>query len=197
MVFSRATYNFVSSEEVERFGLKLELRQRTLKTMNFVARPILREAKGVVIQIGSWAGTINFSVVPLYDFKVILGMEFHREYKAGKTNVVVDALIRKVKLVATQMRDDVEAYVKMCLIYQHDKKTNQKPTSLLEPLPIPERPWESLSIDFIVSLPKVDGRSSIIVVVDRFSKYATFIPTSKECLAERTVEFIMRNIVKH
>ncbi|KAF3777201.1 hypothetical protein EJ110_NYTH46337 [Nymphaea thermarum] len=41
-----------------------------------VAKPILRDAKGVAIQIGNWAGTTNFPVVPLDDFKVILGMEF-------------------------------------------------------------------------------------------------------------------------
>lgn len=47
---------------------------------------------------------------------------------------------------------------------------------MLEPLPIPERPWVSLSMDFIVNLSKIDGFEYIIVVVDRFSTYATFIP---------------------
>ncbi|CAN6455079.1 unnamed protein product [Victoria cruziana] len=96
-----------------------------------------------------------------------------------------------------QMRDDVEAYVKTCLICQQDKGTNQKTAGLLEPLPIPERPWESLSMDFIVSLPKVDGYSSVLVVVDRFSKYATFIPASKECPAEKTAELFVKHIVKY
>ncbi|KAE8692579.1 hypothetical protein F3Y22_tig00110831pilonHSYRG00022 [Hibiscus syriacus] len=77
------------------------------------------------------------------------------------------------------MGDDVEAYVKTCLVCQQEKIEQKKPAGLLQPLPIPERPWESLSMDFIVGLPVTDGFSSIMVVIDRFSKYGTFIPASK------------------
>ena len=76
-----------------------------------------------------------------------------------------------------QMRDDVEGYVRTCLICQQDKGTNQKAACLLEPLPIPERPWDSISMDFIVSLPKVEGFSSILVVVDRFFKVCHLHPS--------------------
>ncbi|KAE8712759.1 hypothetical protein F3Y22_tig00110229pilonHSYRG00017 [Hibiscus syriacus] len=77
------------------------------------------------------------------------------------------------------MGDDVEAYVKTCLVCQHDKIDMKKPVGLLQPLPILERPWESFSMDFIVGLQNTDGLSSIMVVVDRFSKYGTFISASK------------------
>jgi hypothetical protein len=46
-----------------------------------------------------------------------------------------------------QMRDDVEAHVRTCLVCQQDKVEQQHPGGLLEPLPIPERPWESVSMD--------------------------------------------------
>jgi hypothetical protein len=52
-------------------------------------------------------------------------------------------------------------------------------------------------MDFIVSLPKEDGFSSILVVVDRFSKYATFIPATKESPAEKTAELFVKHIVKY
>ncbi|KAE8657632.1 hypothetical protein F3Y22_tig00116984pilonHSYRG00043 [Hibiscus syriacus] len=78
-----------------------------------------------------------------------------------------------------QMGDDIEAYVKTCLVCQQDKIEQKKPAGLLQPFPIHERPWESLSMDFIVGLPVTDGFSSIMVVIDRFSKYGIFIPTSK------------------
>ncbi|KAL0430882.1 UNVERIFIED_CONTAM: Transposon Tf2-11 polyprotein [Sesamum radiatum] len=74
-----------------------------------------------------------------------------------------------------QMRDDVETYVRTCLICQQDKADHQKKAGLLQPLPIPTRPWESVSMDYISGLPKVGDLGSIIVVVDRLSKYATFI----------------------
>lgn len=76
------------------------------------------------------------------------------------------------------MRDDIEAYVQTCLICQQDKGEQQLPAGLLEPLPVAEEPWESVTMDFIMALPKSKGCSTIMVVVDRFSKYATFIPCS-------------------
>jgi len=74
------------------------------------------------------------------------------------------------------MKDDVEAYVKTCLVCQQDKIEQGAPAGLLEPLPIPHRPWESVSMDFIVRLPTSEGYNWVLVVVDRYSKYATFIP---------------------
>lgn len=59
--------------------------------------------------------------------------------------------------------------------------------SLLEPLSISEHPWKGLSMDFIKSLAKMDGYDFILIFVDRFSKYTTFIPVSKECLNYRTI----------
>ncbi|KAJ8471221.1 hypothetical protein OPV22_025564 [Ensete ventricosum] len=66
---------------------------------------------------------------------------------------------------------------------------------LLEPLPVPERPWESISLDFISSLPAVGGLGSILVVVDQFLKYATFIASSLHCSAEEVAK-LMKNVVK-
>ncbi|XP_022762182.1 glycine--tRNA ligase, mitochondrial 1-like [Durio zibethinus] len=50
---------------------------------------------------------------------------------------------------------------------------------MLEPLSVPARSWESISLNFISGLPKVGDLEAILVVIDCFSKYATFIPTHK------------------
>ncbi|XP_057508584.1 uncharacterized protein LOC130791472 [Actinidia eriantha] len=63
------------------------------------------------------------------------------------------------------MQDDVELYVKTCLVCQQDKVEQSRPAGLLEPLPTPDQPWESISMDFITSLPKSEGKGTIIVVV--------------------------------
>ena len=55
------------------------------------------------------------------------------------------------------MRDDIEAYVQTCLVCQQDKMDHQLPAGLLELLPATIRPWESVSINFIKSLPKSEG----------------------------------------
>ncbi|KAE8705397.1 cytochrome P450 78A7-like [Hibiscus syriacus] len=95
------------------------------------------------------------------------------------------------------MGNDVEAYVKTCLVCQQDKIEQKKPAGLLQPLPIPERPWESLSMDCIVGLPVTDGFSSIMVVIDRFYKYGTFIPASKVCPAEEAARLFLKHVVKY
>ncbi|KAE8729756.1 cytochrome P450 78A7-like [Hibiscus syriacus] len=95
------------------------------------------------------------------------------------------------------MKDSVELYVKTCLAYQQDKVENRQPAGLLEPLPVPQRPWDSITLDSISVLPKSEGYGSIMVVVDRFSKYGTFIPCPKDCTAEEAARAFFKNVVKH
>ena len=52
------------------------------------------------------------------------------------------------------MRDDVAVYVKTCLVCQQDKVERDRLLRLLELYPVPQKPWESVSIDFIAALPK-------------------------------------------
>lgn len=95
-----------------------------------------------------------------------------------------------------RMRSDIDEYVKSCLVCQQDKIEQKKTSGLLEPLPIPNRPWESVSIDFISALPEVDGCGSIMVVVDRFSKYGIFIAAPRHCSAESAAQLFLSNVVK-
>ncbi|KZV49272.1 hypothetical protein F511_38757 [Dorcoceras hygrometricum] len=96
-----------------------------------------------------------------------------------------------------QMRDQVELYVKTCLVCQQDKVENKQPAGLLEPQPTSEHPWDSITLDFISYLPKSDGFGSIMVVIDRFSKYGTFIPCPKDCTAEEAARLFFKNVVKY
>src|SRR4051812_47989376 len=72
------------------------------------------------------------------------------------------------------MDKEVEQYVRTCDTCQRNKSTRHKRFGLLEPLDIPNRPWEAISMDFIVALPESDGYTKVWVVVDRFSKMAHF-----------------------
>ena len=53
-----------------------------------------------------------------------------------------------------KLRDSVRDYVQSCIHCQRNKPTNQKPAGLLQPLPIPAKLWEQISMDLIVQLPK-------------------------------------------
>jgi IS30 family transposase len=57
------------------------------------------------------------------------------------------------------------------------KLQRHKPYGLLKQLPIPEQPWNSISMDFIEKLPKSSGYDTILVIVDRLTKQSIFIPT--------------------
>ena len=47
-----------------------------MKAVNSEAKRISELAKGVPIKIGTWSRSTNMMVVPLDNFKVILGMKF-------------------------------------------------------------------------------------------------------------------------
>lgn len=63
------------------------------------------------------------------------------------------------------MEEDVEPYVKTCLVCHLDKLEKQKEAG---PLTILERPWQSISMDFISYFPKVSGMASIILLLFLF-----------------------------
>ena len=91
----------------------------------------------------------------------------------------------------------MQTYVKSCLFFQMDNTERKKATGLLQPLPILEKPWERISMDFIIGFPKVRDFKSIFVIVDKFSKYFVFIHTPDACPAEEAARLFFNHVVKH
>ena len=86
------------------------------------------------------------------------------------------------------LKEDVKKYVQECLKYQQNKVQHQRKVEELHPLEIPKGPWQEISIDIIVSLPKSNGMDAIVVIVDQFTKMirlkATTINISSEGIAK-------------
>jgi hypothetical protein len=77
------------------------------------------------------------------------------------------------------MRSEVNKFVDKCRVCQYVKGKQQN-IGLYHPLTIPDRPWDTISMDFVLGLPRtIRGSDSIFLVVERFSKMAHFIPCHK------------------
>jgi len=95
------------------------------------------------------------------------------------------------------MKSRIADYVHGCTACAATKTSNQKPAGLLHPLPIPGKPWQHIGIDFVGPLPMTsDFFNSVLVVTDKFSKMAHFIPTTINVDAKQTARLLIDNVVK-
>lgn len=94
------------------------------------------------------------------------------------------------------MSASVHQFVKCCTICQQAKPDRSKYPGLLQPLPVPDGAWQVVSMDFIEGLPRSGRFNCILVVVDKFSRYAHFIPLSHPFSAADVAMAFMDNIYK-
>ncbi|QRW04042.1 Retrotransposable element Tf2 protein [Ceratobasidium sp. AG-Ba] len=92
------------------------------------------------------------------------------------------------------MKQQVNRFVETCEICQRSK--GHKQYAPQKPLPIPQKPWEDIAYDFIVKLPESQGMDSILVVIDRFSRQAHFIPCLESTNAEGVADLFIKEVWK-
>jgi len=90
----------------------------------------------------------------------------------------------------------VQQFIKQCQVCRQAKHLHTHPQGLLQPLPIPDGAWQNISLDFIEGLPKSEGYSVILVVVDRFTKYAHFLPLKHPFTAMSVARVLFDAVIK-
>ncbi|KAI0497126.1 hypothetical protein KFK09_023454 [Dendrobium nobile] len=122
--------------------------------------------------------------------------EFHGSAVGGHSGVQKTYRRIAAELYWKGMHRDVEEMVAKCEICQRNKYMAMSPGGLLQPLALPGRVWEEISMDFIDGLPRSEGFTVILVVVDRLSKYAHFIPLRHPYTAVTVASAFIREVVR-
>lgn len=121
---------------------------------------------------------------------------FHSSAIGGHSGIFPTYQRLKRMFAWNGMKLAVENFVKQCNICQHAKHEHTKPAGLLQPLPLPAGIWRELTMDFIEGLPLSGTANVIMVIVDRLSKYAHFVPLKHPYTAASVATAFLENVVK-
>ena len=95
------------------------------------------------------------------------------------------------------LRVDVKTFVQTCHMCQRNKASRQRPAGQLQSLPIPERRWGDVSLDFITKLPPTDsGNTQIVVYVCRLTKMVHLSALSTNVTAEDVARDFIHNVFR-
>lgn len=79
MLDTGATHSFIDVWEASRLGLNLIKGHGTIKAVNLEAKPVVGSAKDVLIKIGHWQRTFDFTIVPMDDYKIVIDLSFFQK----------------------------------------------------------------------------------------------------------------------
>lgn len=91
---------------------------------------------------------------------------------------------------------DTREFVAACSACARNKTPHQSSSGLLQPLPIPRRPWSHIAVDFVTGLPLSHGNTTILSIIDRFWKAAHFVALPKLPSAKETAEIMVKHVFR-
>ena len=137
-------------------------------------------------------------VPDLNDLRLRILQYNHDHILSGHYGQNKTLLLIRQKYFWPNLRTTVQDYCKSCTTCMRSKSQRHKPYGELQQLPIPEKPWNSISMDFIEQLPASSSFTSILVIVDRLSKQSIFIPTTDMINSPGLAQlFVMHVFSKH
>ena len=102
----------------------------------------------------------------------------------GDTRIAKTASRISSQLYWLKMYEEIKHFVQHCQVCHQAKLENLQPAGLLQPLPIPNKVWEDISMDFITGLPQSHVYTVIMVVVDLLTKFAHFCWNTHVCVCK-------------
>jgi hypothetical protein len=124
---------------------------------------------------------------------IILISAFHSSVVGGHSGVMATYQRLKKLFYWPRQKTDVEVFVKQFQTCQQAKHDNCKYSGLLQPLPIPQHSWQDVFMNFVEGLPKSNGYTIILVVVDRLTKYEHFIALKHPYTAPQIAQVFFSN----
>nr|GEX61941.1 RNA-directed DNA polymerase [Tanacetum cinerariifolium] len=134
--------------------------------------------------------------IPLYSLREDIILEGHAGKLAGHFGRGKTLALLHEQFYWPKIERDANKLFKRCRTC-HIAKTHSSNAGLYTPLYVLVAPWEDVSLDFVLGLPRTQrAKDSVMVVVDRFSKMAHFIPCSKTFDASQVARLYFAEIVK-
>lgn len=127
-------------------------------------------------------------------FKLL--QEFHSSPLGGHSGITTTIRRLNGPFAWPNLCKDVTRFVNECTVCQQTKYSTQKPYGLLQALPIPNKVWEEISMDFITNLPPTGGKTTIWVIVDRLTKFAHFLALSPHYTAASLANIFLHEIYR-
>jgi hypothetical protein len=135
-------------------------------------------------------------IVPnVQDLKHIILHEMHNYPYVGHPRYQKTITTFKSQYFWPGMKREIAEYIARCMECKKVKTKHRHPTGLLQPLPIPEWKWELVTMDFIMGLPRTGKLHDLImVVVDKLTKSAHFIPLKTTHKAADVIDIFMKEV---
>lgn len=114
----------------------------------------------------------------------------HSLPSSGHPGITATIQLLRNRFWWSSLPQDTITFIRHCRVCNTQKSPRQLPAGLLQPLPIPQRPWSHIAIDFLTDLPVSDGHTTILTVIDRFSKACRLIPLAKLPTVLQTAELL-------
>ena len=149
------------------------------------------------LEDGMWCRDDRYYVPSSSPIKTRLLAEAHDSILAGHVGSAKTIELVSRDYFWPRMYEEIKHYVSTCTKCQRNKASHEHPQGLLQPLAVPERRWQQVTMDFITQLPMTkSGHDAIVVFVDKLSKMVHIVPTTTTVDAPQVAKLFMREVVR-